>query len=200
MVTTKRNPNPKPRRRRLTSEPSILNEPSESVTPDAGNSPFSNSPYSNALYSTSRPLTAESARHAGFWKRVWASLIDIAWQIPLVLALGLIVFGRSYFTVDSGVYNGLADFIVTNVVPAVAVLTFWLYRQATPGKMLTGIKIVDAKTYGKPRFFQYVLRYIGYIPSTMLLGLGLLWVAIDKRHQGWHDKIAGTVVIYTDDI
>jgi uncharacterized RDD family membrane protein YckC len=27
------------------------------------------------------------------------------------------------------------------------------------------------------------------------LGLGLLWVAFDRRKQGWHDKIANTVVV-----
>ena len=26
-------------------------------------------------------------------------------------------------------------------------------------------------------------------------GLGYLWIGFDKRKQGWHDKIAGTVVI-----
>jgi uncharacterized RDD family membrane protein YckC len=25
--------------------------------------------------------------------------------------------------------------------------------------------------------------------------LGLVWVAFDPRKQGWHDKIAGTVVV-----
>jgi uncharacterized RDD family membrane protein YckC len=25
--------------------------------------------------------------------------------------------------------------------------------------------------------------------------LGLIWVGIDKRKQGWHDKLAGTVVV-----
>jgi len=25
--------------------------------------------------------------------------------------------------------------------------------------------------------------------------LGLVWVAFDRRKQGWHDKLAGTVVI-----
>jgi uncharacterized RDD family membrane protein YckC len=27
------------------------------------------------------------------------------------------------------------------------------------------------------------------------LGLGLIWVAFDPKKQGWHDKLAGTVVI-----
>ena len=31
--------------------------------------------------------------------------------------------------------------------------------------------------------------------STLPLGLGLIWVGIDPKKQGWHDKLAGTVVI-----
>ncbi len=40
------------------------------------------------------------------------------------------------------------------------------------------------------------VRYLAYFVSLVPLGLGYLWVALDKRKQGWHDKIAGTVVIY----
>ena len=29
--------------------------------------------------------------------------------------------------------------------------------------------------------------------------LGFLWIAFDKRKQGWHDKLAGTVVTYDED-
>ncbi|NNC54671.1 MAG: RDD family protein, partial [Pseudomonadales bacterium] len=29
--------------------------------------------------------------------------------------------------------------------------------------------------------------------------LGLIWVGIDKRKQGWHDKLAGTLVIKEED-
>ena len=47
------------------------------------------------------------------------------------------------------------------LAPAVATVLFWMYRQATPGKM----------------------------------ALGLLWVAFDPRKQGWHDKLAHTVVV-----
>jgi uncharacterized RDD family membrane protein YckC len=38
-------------------------------------------------------------------------------------------------------------------------------------------------------------RYVGYIISTIPLCLGFLWVGFDSKKQGWHDKIAGTVVV-----
>ena len=40
-----------------------------------------------------------------------------------------------------------------------------------------------------------VLRFLGYIISVLLFLTGFVWVAIDMRRQGFHDKIADTFVI-----
>lgn len=79
--------------------------------------------------------------------------------------------------------------------PALAVIAFWVYRQATPGKMAISARIVDAETGEAASTGQLVGRYLGYFLAGIPLGLGILWVAFDKRKQGWHDKLAGTVVI-----
>ena len=42
---------------------------------------------------------------------------------------------------------------------------------------------------------QFIIRYLGYYVAMLPLFLGIIWVGIDKRKQGWHDKLAGTVVI-----
>jgi RDD family. len=39
------------------------------------------------------------------------------------------------------------------------------------------------------------LRWVGMIISGLVLLLGYIWILIDKKNQGWHDKIAGTYVI-----
>ena len=80
-------------------------------------------------------------------------------------------------------------------LPAVVVMVFWAFRQATPGKMLLSLRIVDAATGGALSVGQCVGRYFAYVVSTLPLGLGFVWVAFDKRKQGWHDKLAGTVVV-----
>jgi len=59
------------------------------------------------------------------------------------------------------------------------------------------MKIVDAKTGLRPTLLQFIIRYIGYIPSALIFLLGLIWVVWDKKKQAWHDKMAGTVVIFT---
>ena len=61
--------------------------------------------------------------------------------------------------------------------------------------MLFKSVIVDANTLSAPSTSQNIIRYLGYFISFLPLGLGFLWIAFDKRKQGWHDKLAGTVVI-----
>ena len=60
---------------------------------------------------------------------------------------------------------------------------------------MMGISIVDASTGSAPSTLMLVVRYLAYIISALPLGLGFIWVAIDKRKQGFHDKIGNTVVI-----
>ena len=43
---------------------------------------------------------------------------------------------------------------------------------------------------------QLLTRYLSYLISTLPLGIGFLWIAIDPQRQGWHDKLAGTSVVY----
>lgn len=43
------------------------------------------------------------------------------------------------------------------------------------------------------------VRYIGYLVSGIVLSIGFLWVAFDGKRQGWHDKMAGTYVIYVEE-
>jgi uncharacterized RDD family membrane protein YckC len=66
---------------------------------------------------------------------------------------------------------------------------------ATPGKLAMNIRIVDAKTGELPSTGRLVVRLACYFVSAAVLYLGFFWIAIDRRKQGWHDKIAGTVVI-----
>ena len=135
--------------------------------------------------------------YVGFWARVGAALLDTIWVMLLVTPLLLLVFGSGYFTVEHAL-SGSADLretLISYGIPAVAVIAFWRGKLATPGKMAIGAQIVDARTLGKPSLGQLVIRYVGYFVSTIPLCLGLIWVAFDRRKQGWHDKLANTVVI-----
>jgi len=139
---------------------------------------------------------AENVEYVGFWARVGACLIDTVLAMLIIVPLSLAVYGTSYFSFsNTDLVSGPADVLISWVLPAVAVVLFWIYRQATPGKMAISARVVDAKTGGALGVGQSIVRYLGYFVSTIPLGLGLLWVAFDPKKQGWHDKIAGTVVV-----
>lgn len=152
------------------------------------NTPYA-APQSEVSHSESEPPI-----YVGFWARVGASLIDTIIIMVVSAPLLVVVYGWDYFNSQQFLHGGW-DFFVSYVFPAILVILFWAYRAATPGKMAVSAKIVDAKTGGQPSMKQWIIRYIGYFVSTMVLLLGFIWVAFDKRKQGWHDKMAGTVVV-----
>lgn len=135
-----------------------------------------------------------SLEYAGFWIRVVASIIDSVLILLVTIPLLLWIYGMAYLE-STALIAGAWDFLISWVMPAVAVIIFWIYRSATPGKMIVRAKIIDAKTGGKPSTGQLIGRYFGYYVSMIPLFLGFIWVAFDKRKQGWHDKLAGTVVV-----
>ena len=132
--------------------------------------------------------------YVGFWLRVWASIIDTMLLMLVIVPLLFAIFGREQMAYGI-TFTGSANFLVSYILPAVAVIAFWSVKHATPGKMVIGARIADAKTGGSPSFMQHVIRYLGYFVSTIPFCLGLIWVGIDKKKQGWHDKLAGTVVV-----
>lgn len=141
-------------------------------------------------------------QYAGFWIRVGAALIDTILILIVISPILTAIYGTEYWESESFT-QGFWDVLFNYLLPAVVVTVFWIYKSATPGKMLTKLTIVDAKTGGKPSTGQFIVRYLGYYVSTIPLLLGLIWVGIDKRKQGWHDKLAGTVVIrsnYTEPV
>jgi len=134
----------------------------------------------------------QQPHYVGFWLRVVATIIDSLLVSFLVYPL-LYTFG-ALDPVAAG-SGGLLALLLNFVLPAVAVILFWIYKSATPGKMVVGAAIVDAKTLGRPSTGQLIGRYLAYYLSTVVLMLGFLWIAFDRRKQGWHDKLAGTVVV-----
>ncbi len=132
--------------------------------------------------------------YAGFWVRVGAALIDTILIIIVTWPLLRLIYGPQYG--ESDFFSlGPLDTLISYVLPAIAVIVFWIYKSATPGKMALRLSIVDAKTGEKPSTGQFIGRYFAYYVSIIPFFLGLIWVGIDKRKQGFHDKLAGTVVI-----
>lgn len=132
--------------------------------------------------------------YVGFWKRVFATLIDSLVMIAVVVPIALAVYGTQYLQLNAAGKTRAFDWLMNGLL-VVAIIVLWRYRGATPGKMLVSAKIVDANTLGAPSTGKLIGRYFAYFVSTIPLCLGFLWIAFDKRKQGWHDKLAGTLVI-----
>ncbi len=147
--------------------------------------------------------------YAGFWIRFWAFVIDsilVAVIIQPILsavyrgmesAQDLMTLELADLILEAFTPKGTIDVLLSWVFPAIAVILFWIYRSATPGKMVLRAKIVDAQTGAPPSAAQCIGRYLGYYVSIFTLFLGFLWIAFDPRKQGFHDKLAGTVVVRT---
>jgi uncharacterized RDD family membrane protein YckC len=153
-------------------------------------------------------------KYAGFWVRFLASVVDSIIVSVIIGPIANAVYDKPdataslfaaaqsgdiaemvYAIADATRPAGVGDFVLNIVVPAAAIVMFWIYRSATPGKMVTRTRIVDSDTGEPPSTKQCVVRYLGYFASMLPLFLGFFWVAFDKRKQGWHDKIAGTLVV-----
>ena len=136
--------------------------------------------------------------YAGFWVRFGAGIID---TIILTIVIGVpltLIYGAEYWTSNTFIY-GFWDFFLWYIFPVVATVWFWLRFFGTPGKMALKLKVVDARTGNRLSLRQSVGRYFAYILSAIPLGLGFIWVGIDRKKQGWHDKLANTVVIKTNE-
>ena len=133
--------------------------------------------------------------YSGFWIRFGALLIDIVILIAITFPMLYMIYGETLYYSEDFILGG-ADFMISYVMPFVATILFWMYKSATPGKMVVKAIIVDAKTGNAPTIKQSIIRYFGYIVSTIPLCLGFIWVCWDSKKQGWHDKMAGTVVIH----
>lgn len=150
----------------------------------------------NDISEQDRAQNIEAVQYVGFGSRFLASIIDSVLVVMLTLPILYSIYGAEYFETDAS-FKGSSDFIISYILPVLVVILFWIYKSATPGKMLVSAKIVDAKTGNQPTPLQCITRYLGYYVSMFALGLGFLWILWDDKKQGWHDKMAGTVVIHS---
>ena len=132
--------------------------------------------------------------YVGFWPRVGATLIDALLLAAITFPPLAMIYGLDYWASDRFI-EGPADFLISWLLPAVLTIGLWVRTGQTPGKMAIGAHVVDARTGQRISIERAVARYIGYYVSIIALFVGYLWVGFDPRKQGWHDHIAGTVVV-----
>jgi uncharacterized RDD family membrane protein YckC len=142
---------------------------------------------------------SSSPDYVGFADRLVAFVLDSVIFFVIVIPTLVAIYGSDYLARSEEGFAGFWDFSIQAVIPALAVILFWRRYGATPGKIAIYARIVDARTGEAASTGRLVARYFGYLISSLPFFLGFAWIAIDRRKQGWHDKIAGTVVVYDDD-
>lgn len=137
--------------------------------------------------------TIEAMSYGGFWRRFGAVIVDNIVMVVVLAMPMMMYYGDAYFEAKS--YAGPLDFLVTFVLPLILTIWFWVKYGATPGKLALSLRVVDAHTGKNITVGKSILRLLGYIVSALPLCLGFFWIVFDSKKRGWHDLIAGTVVI-----
>lgn len=143
-------------------------------------------------------------QYAGFVTRLVSFVIDRA----VVGVISFVTFQSIEYILDAFQINQLLGFwegtLTERTILVFAIyfgltvcydIGFWLLAGQTPGKRVMGLRILRSDGR-RLRFGNALRREIGYILSGILF-LGYLWILFDSRRQGFHDKLAGTIVVYS---
>jgi len=157
---------------------------------------------SSNIEQLSEDTTEETVTVIGFGRRLIATLTD---GILLAAFTFIVAFAIGFVGIFIQMFNPneplpLSQLIIVSglVLSVIYYVGYWSSSGQTIGNTLWGIKVVSTDGSSLSRG-KALLRYFGYIVSAVVLSLGFLWAAFDRKRQGWHDKIAGTYVVYVED-
>jgi len=152
-----------------------------------------------AGWSSAAPAKAGPAAglvYAGFWVRVLAFIIDAIALGILTSALAPLFGAGMMFDPSTTRFEfDYANSGLNTLLGLVYFIGFWAWRGQTVGMMPFNLRVVSADTGEKIDVVRGLLRYVGLIISFVVILIGVIWVAFDARKQGWHDKIANTLVV-----
>jgi uncharacterized RDD family membrane protein YckC len=126
-----------------------------------------------------------SCPRAGFWERMGAAFLDM-------VAVGFI----------TGIAHRPLGFMLSFLdgppVFFIVALTYfaglWAWKGTTIGGVVLKLQLVRHDG-GPLTFLVALVRGLAAAFSAVVFFLGFFWIGWDREKQGWHDKIAGTVVV-----
>jgi uncharacterized RDD family membrane protein YckC len=128
--------------------------------------------------------------------RVLATAFDMVVML-LVIMLVMVLADAQVWQVTVNSSAGIWTDVLTliTLVPFMYFVGCWAVFGASPGKMLLSLQVVDAETQGELSLGQCLLRYMGCVLNVLSFGFGIVGIFSATQPQGWHDRLAGTVVI-----
>ena len=144
------------------------------VTPTVGAGFFAGT--MPAAQPTTAPAAGEAHTlpRASFWERMAAAFLDMVLAGVLCGFIGGPPLG---FLVILAYFVGM-----------------WAWKGTTIGGIVANLKVVRLDDQPVSLVVALV-RGLGAAFSALVFFLGFFWIAWDPERQGWHDKIAGTVVV-----
>jgi uncharacterized RDD family membrane protein YckC len=121
------------------------------------------------------PVAAVALPRAGFWIRMVALFLD---TILVGVVLHFVYVSQHLFLVFLAGYGAV----------------MWKLRGSTVGGIVCNLAVVrhDGRDMD---WGTAIVRALSSFLSLIALGLGFIWIAIDRENRAWHDKIAGTIVV-----
>ena len=130
--------------------------------------------------------------------RFLSAIIDImAWLLLFLLVLVTISTSFGLYSLLDSLLYGLIITIVLTTFGAPIINSYMISKFGGGfGKLLTGTRIVKEDDGTFLNFKMAFLRnHVGYAVSSLMLGLGFLWLFVDKRRQAWHDMMVQSLVV-----
>jgi len=175
----------------------------ESCTSGAGFPPPADLPPSLSEPPLAAAAQPEAFDRAGFWLRSVAFVIDLSVLSVFSLLLLLVSFlvstlGVNVSGLDADTANSFSLLSLCELAVFIATAAYFTILHSetgqTIGKNLLGLKVCTLE--GEPLSYGHALiRFLAYGLSFVFFGLGFLWVALNPGKRGWHDLLAGTVVV-----
>lgn len=121
-----------------------------------------------------------------------------------LLVFGLLLLASMVVTLPVGMVAGEAasQALAANpffriwlaLVPPAFFLLFWLKGGQTLGMRSWRLRVIRAD--GAPlQWPDAVKRLCWSLISWLPLGLGYLWIGLDRDHLAWHDRLSGTRLV-----
>lgn len=130
--------------------------------------------------------------------RFLSALVDImVWLFIFLLVLLLISTSFEFNDLLDSLLLGLIVMIVLTTFGAPIINSYIISKfGGSFGKLLTGTRIVkdDDGTYLDFKM-AFLRNHIGYAVSSLMLGLGFIWLFVDEKRQTWHDMMVSSLVV-----
>jgi uncharacterized RDD family membrane protein YckC len=149
-----------------------------------------------------KPGHEAETNQVGLVTRALAGVVDLA-LISALLSIGFGILASIIPAVSGGSDGlsiwGVATFGVAGYLIGGSIFAaFWALVGQTPGMRFLSIHL-DAGGSQEIGLRRALKRLVGVPLSLLPLGLGFFAILMSPERRGWHDRIAGTTVLYDEE-